>query len=122
MPAMIDVQCPKCNRRFGWYGTMANRPPCPRCQYRPPQEELDAADARMEAFHERLRTNPLAASAEVRRQQRLDAGLGLRQAAKLLGVHPVELSQIERGEKEPSAELAGRMVEVYGLDVEEPKP
>jgi len=27
----FDVQCRHCGKRFGWYGRLADRPPCPRC-------------------------------------------------------------------------------------------
>jgi len=40
MNAMIDITCPKCQRRFGWRGSMLNRPACPQCSHRPPAEEL----------------------------------------------------------------------------------
>ena len=113
MTMMIDATCPACNRRIGWSGTMKNRPAC-HCGHRPPQEELDAAAARMEALHERLRTHPGKASADVRRQQRIDAGLTLRQAAKLLGITPSELSDYENCRAEPVAEVAERMAKTYG--------
>jgi len=84
---IIDAQC-KCGKRLGWSGTMRNRPACPACGHRPPQAELDAAADQMDAVRERLRTYPGNASAGMRRQQRVDAGLTLRQAAKLLGIAP----------------------------------
>src|ERR1700737_4030596 len=101
MAAMIDVSCPKCNKRFGWGGDMVDRPPCPKCGYRPPQSELEAADKEMEAFALRLLTHPKNADLATRRQQRVDAGLTLRQAAKLLGVTPSTLSDVEWGRAEP---------------------
>ena len=93
---------------------MRNRPAC-HCGHRPPQEELDTISARMEAFQERLRTHPGKASADVRRLQRIDAGLTLRQAAKLLNISPVELSDYESCRAEPSAAVCERMAEVYGV-------
>jgi uncharacterized Zn finger protein (UPF0148 family) len=114
MNAMIDASCPKCRRRFGWCGTLANRPACPMCGHRPPQSELDAEAAEMEAFHERLRTHPGRADGETRRQQRVDAGLTLRQAAKLLGILPVELNWYEKGIQPPES-VCARMAEVYGV-------
>lgn len=65
---------------------------------------------------ERLRTSPERASGQVRRQQRIDAGLTLRQAAELLGVHPTDLSQMEQGIRTPTPEFAALMADVYGLD------
>ena len=80
MPAMFDAQC-KCGKRFGWSGTAADRPACPRCGHRPPQEELEAADREMEEF-ERLLAAQL--EAEVCREreacERLQAALADAQA------------------------------------------
>ena len=115
MAAMIDVSCPKCRRRFGWCGTMRNQPSCPRCGHRPPQAELDAAEDVMTYFAEQLRTHPGLASAEMRRQQRVDAGLTLRQAARQLGITAVELSDYESCRAEPSAALCERMAAIYGV-------
>jgi DNA-binding XRE family transcriptional regulator len=117
MTAMIDVQCPKCARRFGWGGKMVDHPGCPRCGYRPPQEALERSDRDAEAFGQRLRTAPALAEAETLRLQRVDSGLTLRQAARLLRVTPTHLSDIESGRLRPSAELAEHMAKVYGLDV-----
>lgn len=76
---------------------------------------MDAIDARMEADCIRRKTDPLCASGEVLRQQRVDAGLVLRQAAELFGISPSHLSAIEQG-REPCGEtLAAMMREVYGV-------
>jgi PHP family Zn ribbon phosphoesterase len=32
----FDASCPKCKRRYGWSGTVKDRPPCPKCGYRVP--------------------------------------------------------------------------------------
>lgn len=110
---MIDVQC-RCGRRLGWSGTMRDRPACPKCGARPPQAELDASADKMEAARELLRTHPGKASADQRREQRILAGLSLRQAAKLLGISPSELSDTEHCRAEPSAELCAKMATIYG--------
>lgn len=115
MTAMIDASCPKCGRRFGWCGSMSNRPACPKCGHRPPQEELDSAEAEMEAMEKLILTRPRDASIEMRRQQRVAAGLTLRQAAKLLGMTPADLSAVEQGRMEPAPELLEKMSEVYGV-------
>jgi len=113
--AFIDVCCPKCRAKFGWYGRLMDRPPCPRCRFTIPREELERDQAKMDASRELL--------AELRqanpgwskwRKARVAAGLTLRQAAKLLGVAPTTLSEIERGENQPSEALAARMVGCYG--------
>lgn len=118
MTAMIDASCPKCGRRFGWCGTMANRPACPRCGHRPPQEELEAAEAEMKAMEEQLLTHPRDAGGAMLRKQRVGAGLTLHQASGLLGLSAVELSRIERGLVRPSEELAAKMADVYGTGQE----
>jgi ribosome-binding protein aMBF1 (putative translation factor) len=115
MSMMIDAQCSKCARRFGWSGTMAQRPACPRCGFRPPQADLDAAARKMEEYSERLRTHPANAGAEMRRQQRVDAGLTLRQAARLLDVMPSVLSEIEQRVITPTPEFLERMAQIYGV-------
>ncbi len=115
MNAMIDASCPRCKKRFGWCGSPANRPACPKCGHRPPQAELDKDEATMNDFREllaELRTaNP---GWDKWRKARVAAGLTLRQAAKLLEVAPTALSEIERGENRPSEALAGRMIRCYG--------
>jgi DNA-binding XRE family transcriptional regulator len=117
MTMMIDASCPKCRRRFGWAGTMATMPACPGCGYRPPQSELDANAAEMDAFRELLKTRPQDGTGETLRQQRLAAGLTLRQAAKQLELSPSTLSALEQGQTQLSAEVALAMIEVYGLEV-----
>lgn len=114
MSMMIDASCPKCRRHIGWCGTFRNQPAC-SCGYRPPQADLDAAADRMEADRVRMATHPGKASADMRRQQRVDAGLTLRQAAKLLDVYPLHLSDTENCRAEPSAELCEKMATIYGI-------
>jgi ribosome-binding protein aMBF1 (putative translation factor) len=118
MNAMIDVQC-ACGKRFGWQGNFADRPPCPRCGARPPQAELDASDLNSEEDEQRRRTDPLCAAGDVLRQQRVDAGLSLRQAATKLEVGPAVLSSWEQGRARVPESYARKMVELYGLHVPE---
>jgi hypothetical protein len=108
----IDVQC-KCGKKFGWCGDMTTRPPCPKCGLRPPQTELVAAQQRMDEDRRLMDSRPEAA---VCSKQRRLAGLTLRQAAKLLGVFPSHLSDVENRREALGAGLAERMIEVYGLD------
>jgi DNA-binding XRE family transcriptional regulator len=117
---MIDATCPKCGRRIGWSGKMVDRPKCRRCGHRPPESELAAADLEMEEFEKRL----AALDVPQLRQHRVDAGLTLRQASRLLGISPTELSAYEQGTAEPSAATARQMAEVYGVGVppEPPSP
>ncbi len=51
---MFDATCPKCQKRFGWSGKLTDKPPCPRCGHQDSLEELEAAEAKMEAFQNEL--------------------------------------------------------------------
>ncbi len=115
MTAMIDAQCPKCRKRFGWCGTMKGMPACPRCGFRRPQAELDSDEKEMEDFRELLRTHPSKATCPQRQRQRIMAGLSLRQAAKQMGIAHSLLSDYEHGRAEPPAEITTQMATLYGV-------
>lgn len=110
MSGFIDATC-KCGKRIGWCGGMGDRPACPKCGYRPPQAELDASETEMQAMMDRLFAEPR----EACQQQRKDAGLTLRNAAKLLGLTPHELSNYEWGREPLPDAVAEKMREAYGL-------
>lgn len=40
MPAANDATCPKCHHRFGWFGEVTDKPPCPECGQKPNTKEL----------------------------------------------------------------------------------
>lgn len=115
--AFIDATCPKCRKRIGWYGRIVDHPTCPRCGHRPDQANLERTQAEADKF-----TELLAALQEVNpgwekwREARVAAGLTLRQAAKLFGVGPRELSEIEQGRTQPSQALAEQMARCYSGD------
>lgn len=109
MSGMFDAQC-KCGKRFGWAGSVKDRPPCPRCGYRPDQADLEATDKAMEEMRQLLASRPEAANC---RKQRIAAGLTLRQAAMLLKLTPSELSMIEMGRWDLADDVKARMAEVY---------
>jgi len=111
MPSMIDASCPKCGRRFGWCGELRDKPPCPRCGHRDDPAELAAAQAKMDRLKELAVSNP---TADLCREQRVQSGLSLRQAAKILGVDPRRLSDVEHGREPLWDELAKAMAEAYG--------
>lgn len=111
MGAFIDATCPKCHRKFGWSGSMRDRPPCPSCGHRPEQAELDRTEAEMEAMKQQL----LAAQDNAWRKHRLAAKLNLYEAAQRIGTTASILSRIERGATEPTTETARKMAEVYGV-------
>lgn len=48
MNAFIDVSCPKCGKKFGWFGSPANRPPCPKCRHEISHTEKAALQAALE--------------------------------------------------------------------------
>jgi ribosome-binding protein aMBF1 (putative translation factor) len=112
VPVFIDVLCPKCRRRFGWQGRMVDRPPCPRCGHQAPKVDLEAADARMDADRALIASRP---EASIVGRQRVIAGLTLRQAAKLLGLTPSELSDLENGRHALTPELVDKMAAIYGV-------
>jgi len=66
-------------------------------------------------MRELLAKHPIKASHDERRRQRVAAGLTLRQAAKLLGIFPSDLSDYENCRSEPSAELCEAIAKVYGV-------
>jgi DNA-binding XRE family transcriptional regulator len=112
--AFIDVSCAKCGKKFGWFGLVVERPPCPRCGDRPAPADLERDQAAMNDFRELLaelrQANP---GWDQWRKARIAAGLTLRQAARLLEVAPMTLSEIERGENRPSEALTARMIRCY---------
>ena len=114
---MIDVACEKCGRRIGWRGRMADRPACPRCEYRPAQAELEAADAKIQEMQRLLSSRPVA---EYCRRQRVAAGLTLRQAAIRLGLTGTELSDYEEGCRALPDALAQQMGALYGCGEQPP--
>ena len=116
MNAMIDVCCYKCQRRFGWAGCYEDRPSCPRCGFRPPQEELEAIDRKWDEDAKRRATDPLCATGDVIRLQRVDAGLTLRQAAAKLQVGAAVLSSWEQVLARVPESYAKAMIDLYGLE------
>jgi DNA-binding XRE family transcriptional regulator len=115
MKAFFDASCRSCRKRIGWFGLAVDQPACPRCGWKPDPATLEADQAAMNDFHEMLSelrdANP---NWEHWRKARVAAGLTLRQAAKLLEVTPSGLSDIERGQNQPSEALCGRMARCYG--------
>jgi transcriptional regulator with XRE-family HTH domain len=59
-------------------------------------------------------THPQQATLVQLREQRVKAGLTLRQAAKVLGIEPSMLSDIENGRTQLAPDLATTMAEAYG--------
>lgn len=110
MSATIDASCPKCGKRFGWCGKLTDMPNCPRCGREPDRAKLAADQAEMDAFQQLLLTRP---NASVCRKQRVAAGLTLGQAAKLLGVEPRLLADVEHGRAEMPPGLAEAMGKAY---------
>ena len=113
MPSMIDAQCPKCRKRFGWSGRMVDKPACPRCGHADPREELEAADQEMDELRRLLASRP---SANVCRKQRVCAGLTLHQAAKQLDIAAPLLADYEHARRPLPDDMVERMREAYGLN------
>lgn len=51
--SMIDGNCPKCGKRFGWQGSMIDRPPCPKCGHQIPRAELEADERKFQEIRDR---------------------------------------------------------------------
>jgi DNA-binding XRE family transcriptional regulator len=115
MPAMIDVRCRHCRKRYGYCGEPRDCPACPYCSAEPDRAALDHDQEQMDEFRTWLSEwkdrKKLARPGRVR----MAAGLSLGQAAKLLGVGRELLAKVETGEVEPSADLTARMAETYGI-------
>lgn len=41
MPAHNRVSCPKCGRRFGFFGELKECPPCPGCKHQIPLDSWE---------------------------------------------------------------------------------
>jgi len=92
------------------------------CGHRSPQADLDAAAANMAETQRLLELSPHRASGEELRQQRILAGLTLRQAARLLAVSPTILSGWEQGRDAPSAEQVRSLAGWYRVGPHEERP
>jgi DNA-binding XRE family transcriptional regulator len=114
MPAMIDVSCPKCGKRYGFTGRMTDCPACPKCGAEPDRAALEHDEKQMEEFKTLLHSRPKQSNCS---RQRVAAGLSLGQAAKLLGIEPKALADVENGRADLSADLAGKMAEVYDVGI-----
>jgi hypothetical protein len=52
--AFNDAQCPRCDRKIGWVGSVENCPPCTGCGYQIPLEELKIAEEEMRIAEESI--------------------------------------------------------------------
>ena len=83
MNAFFDARCGGCGKRFGWQGSPAGKPPCPKCGK---HEGADASDVEaIVEFQRLLRLSYDAVATDLRRMQEL-SGLSLGQLAARLGV------------------------------------
>lgn len=114
MPGFIDVSCPKCNRKHGWFGEMVQRPACPRCGHQVDPKKLTEVQAKMDEMERLLLTRPKDAKGRDLMEMRKMAGLTVRQAAVQLGVKPSDLSDWEWGRVVLPADVAAKMEATYG--------
>lgn len=52
--AFNDATCPKCGKKISWIGSLANRPPCPRCGHQIPLEDLQRDEEEIRAAMESI--------------------------------------------------------------------
>src|SRR4051794_15854977 len=112
MPAMIDVSCRKCGKRYGFTGRLTDCPACPKCGAEPDRARLESDQKHLDELRALMRARPTRANCS---RQRTAAGLSLGQAAKLLGIEPRALADVENGRAYLSADLAAGMAEVYDV-------
>ncbi len=113
--ALMDATCPKCRQHIGWYGTVLERPACPRCGHRIDKAALQADHDKVAEFRRLLALDPHKAAGADLRAQRIVSGLTLRQAATLLDLAPTGLSRFEQGIDKPDDALATKIGKVYGM-------
>lgn len=118
MPGFIDASCPKCHKKIGWFGVMTDHPGC-ACGYRPPQEELQATEDKMNETIRLMSLKPKDAKRSELRGKRNLAGLTLMQAAKISGIAALRISSFERGEERPTEEESKILGEIYECGNEE---
>lgn len=53
--AFMEVTCKKCGGKIGWNGTILDRPACPKCKYRPTEEERKLAQERFDNIMKRAK-------------------------------------------------------------------
>lgn len=56
---MFDDTCPKCRKRFGWRGTIFDKPPCPKCGHHKKVNKDDPDVKAIFEFQELLRQKML---------------------------------------------------------------
>lgn len=110
----MDASCRKCGAHIGWHGRVIDMPRCRKCGAEPDRKRLEADQAEIDNFRELLtelrQANP---GWDKWQKARVSSGLSLRQAAKMLGVTPTELSDYEQCRKVPSEAFAQRMSDCY---------
>jgi uncharacterized Zn finger protein (UPF0148 family) len=54
MAMFVEMTCPGCGSPVRWAGEVADRPKCPKCGYRTPDQEVAEDAAEVERFREFL--------------------------------------------------------------------
>lgn len=133
MSAFIDARCPKCKGHVGWYGSVLDRPPCPKCGHQIPQDQLEIDRNHMDEFRKLLATRAKDASTQDLRVKRKAAGLTLVHVSEAtrelkfggngtIALTPTDISRMERGEIKPTEEQAAILDRIYNDDtIELPK-
>ena len=113
MSGYFDARCWKCGVRIGWQGELKDAPRCHKCGAEPDRKALAEDQAKMDEAERLMLLHPRDAKPRDLQQQRVQAGLTLRQAAGQLGVEARLIADCENGRCELPAELAQKMAECY---------
>lgn len=109
MPAFIDATCQHCGRRFGWIGELTDSAPaCTHCGF---AGKVDRSKRKVKPAQSPQPKTPDGFFAA-----RKGAGLSFGEAAQLLTVSEVTLSEIEDGRVELIDPIRYRMMEVYRIE------
>jgi hypothetical protein len=117
MQGFYDVCCAKCRRKYGFSGRFSDQPPCPRCGHKTDPVALAEDQKKIDEYRELLCRRPVPI---VCYRQRVAAGLGLGQGAKILGLTRQELADIELGRAKMPEGMAEKMAVAYGLRIDGP--
>jgi DNA-binding transcriptional regulator YiaG len=98
-----------------------DRPDCPRCFAKPDPAALESDAAKIDDFRRLIALKPAEAAPSDLKKMRVQAGLTLGQAARLLGIERATLAACEAGLTQLGQEEASKMSELYECGNTEPE-